>query len=765
MKPHAGIWLFAAWFGAGTAFGQIAIPTEADWVDHGLVIDASPLSQGWDAIFEGKTPCSVVQKDGVMYLYYVGADNYISQKDNIGPSHRSIGVATSTDGVHWTKYAANPVITFSSSGNPEEGAVSGGVFLDTNGDFIAYYGANISSSPTSPYVNADTRVARSTDGFNFSGSSIVVNHADPGVYGYGDELHASMGYTSGGIYYAFYVPNGVPQKGQLAASWGSSYDNLTNNGPVTSGGSTILARRPGSIVPIGNDTLAFFNSHTAPITVRTAAANDPIHLSGPVQTYSNLPGFGRVVHLDQDRQTWFMYYNQWSYMGMLTAPMGTPDSTGPAAPAAASAAALSYKEVQLNWDPASDPETGVLHYNIYRDGLTVGTTRDLAFRDSGTQELTAHNYEIRPVNLHGTEGAGAPATLTTPADFTPPAVHIAAASGNAAVVEVLFDEAMDAATAADPSNYALSHGAGVLGASLGPNGRTVTLTTTAQQDGVLYTLQVNGVRDTAAAANIGSPTWQYTYSDVGGLVAYYRLDGGSPGASDDTSGYGQHGQVHGNPVAMGSGRGGALRFDGASDYVEIDDTNVLDQTFAGSFTVAAWVKPDDVPPWTTASDRAYAVFTSPNMSMEYDTNRKFFVRLKTSDGQVSILTTDTFVPDVWHHLATVVDGDNGLLFLYVDGQLVGAAPTSFTGQVTPPPAEADEVAWMGQYYAQYRIGVNDPLFDYEMNYFKGGIDDLRVFNRALDAGEIAAVIPEPATALMLILGAATLLAPRPRRSH
>jgi len=306
---------------------------------------------------------------------------------------------------------------------------------------------------------------------------------------------------------------------------------------------------------------------------------------------------------------------------------------------------------------------------------------------------------------------------------------------------------VDPVTASDPSNYTFSGGS-VLGASMGGDGRTVTLTTAAQQHRVLYTLQANGVRDVAAAANIGNSSRQYTYSDVGGMVGYYRLDG----ASQDTSGYAHDGQAHGSPAGIGGQFEGAMHFDGAGDYIEIDDADVLDGAFSDAFTVAAWVSPDDVPAYTTASNRAYAVFTSPNMSIEYDTNQRFRVRLKTSAGEVSITTAGTFAPGQWRHVAAAVDDGNHEMAFFIDGELVGGAPVSLSGLVTPPESEDDEIAWMDSYYDQYRIGVNDPLFDYEMNYFKGGIDEVYLFNRALDAGEIAQVIPEPATLVLLALG-------------
>ena len=71
------------------------MPHAEDWTDYGLVIDASPFGEGWDVLFEGGTPAGLVRRGNLFYLYYIGADDYIADKDNIGPAHRAIGVATS----------------------------------------------------------------------------------------------------------------------------------------------------------------------------------------------------------------------------------------------------------------------------------------------------------------------------------------------------------------------------------------------------------------------------------------------------------------------------------------------------------------------------------------------------------------------------------------------------------------------------------------------------------------------------------------------
>ena len=134
----------------------VSLPEASEWIDAGLVLDAGGFG-AWDALMEGHTPAAVIRRDGTYLLYYVGADDYFADLRNIGPAHRSLGVATSEDGINWSKHTSEPVITFTSSGNPEEGAVSAGMTVDVDGPLLAYSGANIASDPNTS--NIPTRVS------------------------------------------------------------------------------------------------------------------------------------------------------------------------------------------------------------------------------------------------------------------------------------------------------------------------------------------------------------------------------------------------------------------------------------------------------------------------------------------------------------------------------------------------------------------------------------------------------------------------------
>lgn len=109
-----------------------------------------------------------------------------------------------------------------------------------------------------------------------------------------------------------------------------------------------------------------------------------------------------------------------------TVSIATPaagDQSPPSIPSALQADAGAPDRVDLDWQAASDPESGIARYNVYRDGAFVASTTSTGFLDGGLQPQTAYTYEVSAVNGAGLEGGrSAPASATTPAggDTSPP---------------------------------------------------------------------------------------------------------------------------------------------------------------------------------------------------------------------------------------------------------------------------------------------------------------------------------------------------------
>jgi predicted GH43/DUF377 family glycosyl hydrolase len=291
----------------GLVQAEILIPKQSDWTDQGVAITEGPPGS-WDVRLSGMiSPCTVVKKDGFYFLYYIGADG--DRSTDGGPRHRALGVATSTDGINFTKYSGNPILTHLPHNNEEEGIFSCGATLDVNGDIILYYGALDAGSSTSESVDSDIRLAVSSDGFNFTEIGDVVSHSDSSVWGYGDELFPVGVFQANGQWYVYYIAKGVSAYWDLGLAWGPSRDSLSNTKAVLDAGSRYVKGGCDPIA-IASSKIALFVLRNKPwtIEVRTASTSYPGELSAPVETYD----FGDLVDvtafLDKETSTWFIYY-------------------------------------------------------------------------------------------------------------------------------------------------------------------------------------------------------------------------------------------------------------------------------------------------------------------------------------------------------------------------------------------------------------------------------------------------------------------------
>jgi glucose/arabinose dehydrogenase len=208
---------------------------------------------------------------------------------------------------------------------------------------------------------------------------------------------------------------------------------------------------------------------------------------------------------------------------------------------------------------------------------------------------------------------------------------------------------------------------------------------------------------------------------AGGLVAAYGFDEGTGTAVADASGTGNSGTVSGTTWAAGKS-GGALSFNGSSSSVTVPDSPSLDLTTG--MTLEAWVNPTA----TTGSWRT-VLFKQSTNGMVYalyanDGNGRPAGQVNIG-GERNAVGLTTLPLNTWSHLAVTYDAAN--LRLFVNGTQVAAVPQ--TGAI---PASTGAL----------RLGGNSIWGE----WFRGLIDDARVYNRALGAAEIQADMATPVSA-------------------
>ena len=209
-----------------------------------------------------------------------------------------------------------------------------------------------------------------------------------------------------------------------------------------------------------------------------------------------------------------------------------------------------------------------------------------------------------------------------------------------------------------------------------------------------------------------------------GLVLHYTFDEPADGATRDDSGGNRHGILVGEPTWTKLGRfGGAYQFDGVNDHVRVP-TN---PTASSRYTVALWFRS------TGASN-----FFGRNL---FSMNRRYQIGCDTANGHPFFysfalnrydygydavkVSSQPIVPvgDEWHHIALVVQDDPVSATFYLDGQPIGSGPGG--GMVNAGSLDV-------------LIGAlnNDP--SYGPRYFwQGLIDDVRMYDRALDSESVA----------------------------
>lgn len=210
-----------------------------------------------------------------------------------------------------------------------------------------------------------------------------------------------------------------------------------------------------------------------------------------------------------------------------------------------------------------------------------------------------------------------------------------------------------------------------------------------------------------------------------GLVGHWTLDEDAR----DSSGRGHDGRVIGAPARVPGKVGGALRFRGnGEDGVELPSANELDLVNAKSFTLSAWIQPDDIPAGQgTANDAFYAIVIRAGMHMGLGFDRLGRAEMTYwLDGPKQAVqhSAENLTPGAWTHVAGVIDAPAGRTRVYVNGRLSGE-------NAWTPAAKVHAVK------STWRIGIAAPKAKEWGWSMKGIIDDVRFHARALEAEEVA----------------------------
>jgi len=283
--------------------------------------------------------------------------------------------------------------------------------------------------------------------------------------------------------------------------------------------------------------------------------------------------------------------------------------------------------------------TTSLGYQWFTGGNPIsGATNSVYKVSSVNSTMNGKTFLCVASNSLGTV-TSSPITLTVVADYTPPVALRAFNVGWTNVI-VVFSKLMDPTSTVNIGNYVFTNGLSILGASLGSDGMSVTLTTAPMVVGSNYVLVINNVRDRSSVGNVIAANTKLSFS----ALSLSSQDIGNPSVSGTLS-------VTATGMSMtaaGSDVGGTA-----------DQFGFAYQMETGNFDVSVKLtgfKADDV--WAkaglmarealTTSSRFAAVLTTPAM------NGTFFESRVTPSGSVS--TSGSFpanFPNSWLRLKRV----------------------------------------------------------------------------------------------------------------
>ena len=215
------------------------------------------------------------------------------------------------------------------------------------------------------------------------------------------------------------------------------------------------------------------------------------------------------------------------------------------------------------------------------------------------------------------------------------------------------------------------------------------------------------------------------------MAGYWSFDDGT---ATDNSGNGNNGSLINAPAVVAGKNGQALNFNGSNQYVSLG--NVLNPG-TGDLSIFAWVR-------TTQSGNFNMILSKRDASLVTNGGYQLFqngnnaVSFAFGDGNSSRVKIDSTGPrindGVWHLVGAVFTrSGNGVL--YVDGAPAAAGTGSIANQSG---AVSNALA--------LRIGAEQQGFNWA-----GAIDEVRIYNRALTAGDaqhqvrggnVAAAIPK-----------------------
>jgi len=400
-------------------------------------------------------------------------------------------------------------------------------------------------------------------------------------------------------------------------------------------------------------------------------------------------------------------------------PAAYEDTQAPTAPSGLTASAGSISSIALSWTAATD-NVGVHHYNVYRSttsGFTPSSTNKIAqatgtnYTDAGLAAGTYY-YRVTAEDAAGNIGpASNEATASVTGDVAGPSVSITAPSPGA-TVSASVNVTADASDNVGVAGVQFLLDGNPLGAEDASAPYSISWSTTSTSNGS-HNLTARA-RDAAGNATTSSVV-TVTVNNSTGLIGAWGFEEGAGSTTADVSGNNLNGTLANTTWSTAGKYGKALSFNGTNAWVTVADNALLRLT--NGMTVEAWVRPT-----ATSTDWSAAVIKERPSGLSYalyatdGAAKPPAGYINRSGSDVSAAGTSVLPLNTWANLAVTYDA--ATIRMYVNGTQVGSrAQTGSITTSTSPLRFGGDSVW-GE-------------------WFTGLIDEVRIYNRALNVTEIS----------------------------
>lgn len=369
----------------------------------------------------------------------------------------------------------------------------------------------------------------------------------------------------------------------------------------------------------------------------------------------------------------------------------------------------------LSWGDASNNEDG---FKIERKISTTGTFAQIAlvaanvtsYPDPGLANDTTYCYRVRAYNSAGDSAySNEPCGTTPPYSFTLSVTKNGTGQGTVTSSPAGIDCGTDCS-----ETYTA------------PTSLTLTATPTSGSTFSGWSGACTGTSTCTLSFNVDT-TVTTTFPLIppppaSGLVAAYSFNAGSGTAVADSSGLNNNGTLFSATWTTIGKYGNALSFNGTNAWVTIPDANSLD--LSTGMTLEAWVYPTGtLTGWRSLLIKEAPPESAYELYANTDINKVGgYVYINHAYG--GAFSTSKLSVNTWTHLATTYNG--ATLKLYVNGIQVGSKPQTGAMSASSGPLRIAGSSMWGE-------------------YFKGRIDEVRVYARSLTAQEIQTDMNTPVT--------------------